>query len=233
MYFLDAIRPPVNSWRGVWYSDPAALRGILDHFAAEDWVDLVRGKLPSPKATAMQTHLEEGCVACLRSSETWRLIVEMASREARYQPAESVVRIAKSAYVPETRWGWMKEAAVFTRLIFDSFQNFSQASLRGSKPMTRQLVHEAEPFVIDLRLESDPARKRIFLMGQILNSENPEEVISDVEVVLLAGEKLIRRGAVNASGEFDLELGSDANQHLFINIRGQRAIGIALPHLES
>jgi hypothetical protein len=205
----------------------------LDHFAAEDWVDLVRGLLVSSKAAAIEMHLEQGCADCVKSFETWRLVVELASREPGYQPTEAAVRIAKSLYVPETPWAWLKEAAVLSRLVFDSFHHSPQAALRGAKPVTRQLLHESEPFVIDLRLESDPARKRIFLMGQILNSEKPEEVVSDVEVVLLAGEKLVKRGAVNPSGEFDLELGPDANLHLFINIRGQRAIGIALPDLEN
>jgi hypothetical protein len=50
--------------------------------------------------------------------------------------------------------------------------------------------------------------------------------------VLLSGENLIGATRVNPSGEFDMEVGPDPNLHLFINIRGQRAIGIALPDLE-
>lgn len=183
-------------------------------------------------AKPMQVHLEQGCAECVKASETWRLVLDVAAREEQYRPDEAAVRVVKAAYIPEKPWTWLREAAEAARLVFDSLHQPAPAMLRGSQPVTRQLVHEAEPFVIDLRLESDPARKRIFLMGQILNSENPEEPTTDVDVVLLSGEKLIRRAAVNSSGEFDLELGADPNLHLFINIRGQRAIGIALPDLE-
>ncbi len=205
----------------------------MEHFSAEDWADLVRGALASPKAEPMRSHFEQDCAECVKSFNTWRLIADSATREARYHPPESTVRIAKAVYVPERAWTWLKEVAVFSRLIFDSFRHPSPALLRGSKSASRQLVHESEPFVIDLRLEADPARKRIFLIGQILNTEALDETVSNVDVVLLAGDKLVRRGVVNASGEFDLELNDGANLQLFINIRGQRAIGIALPDLES
>jgi hypothetical protein len=85
--------------------------------------------------------------------------------------------------------------------------------------------------VIDLRLESDPARKRMFLMGQILNSRDPNGTASRVDIVLLNGDELIKKTLANQLGEFNMEVATEGNQQLFINIRGQRAIGIALPDM--
>jgi hypothetical protein len=48
-------------------------------------------------------------------------------------------------------------------------------------------------------------------------------------VVLLSGERLVAKTAANPSGEFEFELGDEKGLQLFINIRGQRAIGIGLP----
>lgn len=204
----------------------------MDHFPPENWVDLARGLLPPAAAAPMKVHLEQRCAECVKASETWRLIVEFCSREVHYEPDPAILRIVKAAYTPATPWNWARNAAHSSKLVFDSWRHPSPAMVRGSQPVTRQLVHEADPFVIDLRLESDPARRRIFLMGQILNSENPENVTADVDIVLLSGEKLIGTARVNTSGEFDMEMGPDPNLHLFINIRGQRAIGIPLPDLE-
>lgn len=204
----------------------------MDHFPPENWVDLARGLLPPAAAAPMRVHLEQGCADCAKASETWRLIVELCSRQAHYGPEPAVVRVVKAAYTPAKPWIWVKNTAHSAKLVFDSFRQPSFAAIRGSQPVTRQLVHEAEPFVIDLRLESDPARRRVFLMGQILNSEDPEDVTTDVDIVLLSGEKLIGTARVNPSGEFDMEMGPDPNLHLFINIRGQRAIGIPLPDLQ-
>jgi hypothetical protein len=55
----------------------------------------------------------------------------------------------------------------------------------------------------------------------------------DIDVVLLNGERLIKRTVATNSGEFELELGHGEDMQLFINIRGQRAIGITLPSLEN
>jgi hypothetical protein len=96
-------------------------------------------------------------------------------------------------------------------------------------PSSRQFLHEAEPFVIDLRVESEPAKKRVWLMGQILNSKRPGKKLEAVDVVLLSGERLVAKAAANPSGEFELEFGDERGLQLFINIRGQRAIGIVLP----
>lgn len=176
----------------------------------------------------MRSHLARGCEQCLRSSNLWHAVVELCSRESAYRPLEASIRLAKSAYDPENSWKWLPSVAQFAKLVFDSFLQPSAVAVR-SGGSERHLVHEAQPFVIDLRLESDPNRKRMLLTGQILNSEDPDTAESNVDVVLLSGNELIQRTLANSMGEFNLELRPEANQQLFINIRGQRAIGIALP----
>jgi hypothetical protein len=201
-----------------------------EHFQPEDWVDLARGILSPSKASQMQTHLKEGCDGCLRSSVVWRTVVELCSREADYYPPDSIVRAAKSAYIPEDSWKWLPAVAQFAKLMFDSVREPAPVGIR-SKTAERHMIHEAEPFVIDLRLESDPARKRMFLMGQILNSRDPNGTASRVDIVLLNGDELIKKTLANQLGEFNMEVATEGNQQLFINIRGQRAIGIALPDM--
>jgi hypothetical protein len=181
----------------------------------------------------MQAHLEQGCAECLKSWTFWRLILDVSSRETSYSPGPDAIRAAKDAYIHGESWKWLREVAQFAELVFDSFRQASPAMVRGAGPTCRQLVHDAEPFVIDLRLESDPIGRRTFLTGQVLNSANPEEMLGDIDVVLLSGERLIKRTVATNSGEFELELGHEQDMQLFINIRGERAIGITLPSLGS
>ena len=101
------------------------------------------------------------------------------------------------------------------------------AFVRGSASPSRRLVHEAEPFVIDLRLES--VRDRLYLIGQILNSEKPDQAMYGVDILLLEGEDLVARTKASSSGEFELQCDHDRALRLFINIRGHRAIGIVVP----
>ncbi len=115
------------------------------------------------------------------------------------------------------------------RLILDSSQQPALAGLRGYQAATRQFLHEAEPFVVDLRIESDPARRRVWLTGQVLHSKRPEAEMNGVDVILISGERFIAKTMAKPSGEFDFEFGEEKRLQLFINIRGYRAIGIILP----
>ena len=86
-----------------------------------------------------------------------------------------------------------------------SFRQPAPAPTRGSGPAGRHLIHEAEPFIVVLRMEPDPTKTRLSLLGQVLNFENPNEAIPGIEVILLSSEDLIATTSANAAGEFDLQ----------------------------
>lgn len=205
----------------------------MDHFPTGDWIDLARGVLPASRAELIQAHLRQGCAECRRSGDTWGLVVSLSTKEAGHRPPDQAVKTVKAAYLPARPERWLPEIAEFARLIFDSFQQPELAMVRGPLPSSRQLVHEAAPFTIDLRLDSDPLRKRISLTGQILNSRDPERLAGAIDVILLSGDRLVKKTSANASGEFDLDLVPEDNLQLFVNIRGQRAIAIALPDMNN
>jgi hypothetical protein len=205
----------------------------MNHFPPGDWIDLARGALPASQAARMQNHLSRHCDECLRSDELWRLVLNLATTEAGYKLPDRAVMDVKNAYGSARPERWLPQMAEFGRLLFDSFRQPDVAMVRAAMQSSRQLLHEVEPFIIDLRLESDPLRKRTSLTGQILNSEHPDQSTGEVDVVLLSGENLVKRTVANAQGEFELDFRPEDGLQLFINIRGQRAIGIVLPELET
>jgi hypothetical protein len=201
----------------------------MEHFPAGDWIDFARGVLPADRADLIQAHLRRDCSECRRSSEIWGLVVSFSAKD--YRPPDDVVNAVKAAYFPARPERWLPQIAEVARLIFDSFKEPELAMVRAPFPSSRLLVHEATPFTIDLRLDSDPRRNRISLMGQILNSGHPDKSAGKIDVILLSGDRLVQKTSANAAGEFDLELAPEDNMQLFVNIRGQRAIGIALPDM--
>jgi hypothetical protein len=205
----------------------------MDHFPPGDWIDLARNMLSSESAAAMQAHLDQGCEECLKAWGLWRAVTALAAKEFEYRPPDEAVRVAKAAYRSTQPDGWLAQISAFARVVFDSLTQPSPAMVRAVAHTTRQLVHESEPYLIDLKLEGDPARKRIFLAGQIINSENPAQQLGVIDVVLLRGTEVIRKTQASPSGEFDLDFGIDEDLQLFINLRGQRAIGIVLPTWEN
>lgn len=205
----------------------------MAHFSSEYWCDFVRSIAPPEQGLLMQRHLDDGCEECVKASEVWGNLQKITHREAAYSPPASAVHVVKAAYAGEHRWRWLPKISRMARLIFDSSFQTAPAAVRSSMLSGRQFLHEAEPFVIDLRVEAEPARRRVSLIGQVLNSKKPESRMEGVDVVLLSGERFVAKTAANSSGEFELEFGNERGLQLFINIRGHRAIGIVLPDSES
>jgi hypothetical protein len=201
----------------------------MSHFSPADWVDFTRGLLPQAESTALESHLDRNCEECLKSKSVWRAVLEHLSQEVRYRPPDHALREVQAAYFVHKPWRWLVEIARRAELVFDSFRQPAPAFVRNSTSSSRRLVHEAEPFVIDLRVET--VRDRLFLIGQILNSENPEQTMYGVDILLLDGEDLVAKTKASSSGEFEVqcERDHDRDLRLFINIRGHRAIGIAIP----
>lgn len=198
----------------------------MSHFLPAVWVDFTRDVLAQPETAALQSHLDNKCEECLRSMKVWRTVLEYLSQEPRYTPPDRVSRDLRAAYALYKPWRWLVEVARRAELVFDSFRQPPLAFVRGTTSSSRRLVHQAQPFVIDLRLET--VRDRLYLIGQILNSEKPDEGVHGVDVLLLDGEELVGTTKANSSGEFELQSERDRDLRLFINIRGHRAIGIVV-----
>jgi hypothetical protein len=203
----------------------------MSHFSEAAWVDFARGLLPHAEAGALESHLRSNCEECLQSVTLWQTVVKYLSQEAQYVPPEQTVQDVQATYAISKPWRWLIEIARRTELIFDSFRQPAPAFVRGSASPSRRLVHEAEPYLIDLRLEN--VRDRLYLIGQILNSEKPDQEMYGVDVLLLEGEELVARTKASSTGEFELQCDRYRALRLFINIRGHRAIGIVVPDEES
>jgi len=201
----------------------------MGHFSAAQWFEFARDTAPSEVKALMQRHLENGCDGCQKVSRMWSEVLEISHRELNYNPPPSAIRAAEAAFVPREGWDWLPQIAELARLIFDSINNPHPAAVRGGMTSSRQFLQEAKPFMIDLRVECEPARKRVRLIGQVLNSTEPNKHVANVEVFLLNGEHLAARTKANPSGEFDLEFEEKEGLQLFIDIRGQKVIEIRLP----
>ena len=196
----------------------------MSHFSSADWVDFARGLCAGENASAMRAHLDSKCEECVKSLAVWQTVLAHLSPEARYRPPRQTMKAVLKEYSAHKPWRWLLSASRMAELVFDSFRQPSPALVRGAASVSRRLVHQAEPFVIDLRLET--VRDRLFLIGQILNSEDPEQRMHGVDVLLLEGEDLIASAKANSFGEFEVQSECDRDLRLFINIRGHRAIGI-------
>lgn len=205
----------------------------MSHFSADEWVDFTHGLLSPANADGIQAMLDNGCGECNSSLRLWRIVSDSLSREQEYEPSHEAVQAVLDAYPVKTPWRWMASVALLGNIIFDSLNAPALAGVRSSTHGSRQLTVEAGSFIVDLQLEPDSSRKSVLLTGQILAAGESQVKINGAEVVLLSPESVMQKTKANALGEFSLDYARGQNLRLFIDIRGERAIGIVLPELEN
>lgn len=200
----------------------------MSHFSPSDWVDSVRGFTTIDQSAEMSAHLEQKCPECMQASAFWELLAELLIQEKRYRPPAQLLHAVESAYHEQRPWRWLEAAARWAELVFDSIRQPLPAFVRGMAQPDRHLIYEARPFVIDVTLSVDSNQDRLSMIGQVLNSDHPEQTSTEIHIVLLSGGDLIARTVASEGGEFEIDCESRANLTLFISIRGERAIGLSL-----
>jgi hypothetical protein len=201
----------------------------MSHFSDVQWFEFANSAVSRDQKGLMEIHLHHDCEECQNSSAMWAKLVEIIRREPDYHPPWAAVRRAKAVFEAGTSWKWFPQMAEAARLIFDSFLEPAPVATRGYGMSSRQILQEATPFMIDLRMDYEPAWKRVRLIGQILNSVDPAKSVVNVDVFLLNGETLVSKVPANISGEFNLEFKDEEGNQLFIDVLGQKIIEIAIP----
>ncbi len=202
----------------------------MSHFSVIEWVDFARGLVPAQKAILMQTSAQT-CDECKSSSRFWGQVYDLLNREGHYEPSALVLQSVIDAFPEERPLPWLAKVTDFATVIFDSLLQPALAGVRSSAKLNRQITVESGAYVVDLQLESDLVQNQYSLTGQILGSGNATAKIGGAEVVLLSPDKVVQKTRANELGEFCLDFGYIDNLRLFIDISGERGVGIVLPKL--
>jgi hypothetical protein len=205
----------------------------MKHFSIETSVDFARGLLQPQKADEMKHHLE-GCEKCRESYDMWRAVVEAGRMAKKYRPSEGAVQRAREAFGLREAWRRFGRKTR-AQLIFDSLLQPLPEGVRNSMDTTRQLQYRYGSLLIDIDLtkESHAPESPIFLMGQVLNADKPDQRVKDFRVLLLRGQRFTTQTNSNQLGEFRFELADAKNWKLLFEIEGQEVIPLSLPKLTS
>jgi hypothetical protein len=203
----------------------------MSHFSAIEWVDFARGLISPERANLMRASAQS-CEECRTSSTFWGDVYQVLSREREYEPFTSTLESVKNAFADETPFRWLSRVADFATVVFDSLLQPAPVGVRSSERSSRQITVESGAFVVDLQLESDTVQRQYLLTGQILGNTTATGQIGGAEVVLLSPEKVVQKTRANDLGEFCLDFTYGENLRLFIDIKGERGVGIVLPKLD-
>jgi len=173
----------------------------MKHFGTEEWIDFVNQVVSPTRKQEMDKHLQEGCHRCSKTVSAWEAVRRAATTATNYQPPEDRVRIATAAFAVSLYGEGQKRAKSAIEVLFDSFLHPVFEGTRSSSTGIRQMLYRADPFQIDLQLESQPG-VGVVVTGQLLNFSHPELVGRNVPVVLSNMHGGVVRTVTNQFGEF-------------------------------
>ena len=160
------------------------VRGVADPVARESMREYLDG---SPRARR-QVDLLERVAAVARADQEMR-IPEHALR---------VVKALGSLRRPEAE---TSRGLLPFKIAFDSFLQPAAAGTRDIQSQDRQLVVDAAPYMVDLRLEQET--ESAVVVGQLLRDGT--HPVSGVPVLLLAADQVVGRSTTSEFGEFHAE----------------------------
>jgi hypothetical protein len=205
----------------------------MSHFKLEEWADFVRDVATQEKKREMQIHLDNGCKGCAKLYATWTRVQEAGRREASYQPPDSIVRSVKGAGVIHGLGRARLEKAPIAELLFDSLRSPIAAGVRSSSATLRQLLYGLGGYMLDLRIEPQENSDKVALLGQVLNSTDPDTPIGVTSVVLRRGNKVLAESVTNRFGEFQLECDLEARLQLHAKLPHGQVVQVPLVELAS
>ena len=175
------------------------------HFDITEWADYVRNTVSSDQNKFMQAHLQAGCSKCERIKALLSKFAAVCSREASYQipraaeqQVKAMIGLAKAPRRSALQRLW-------ATLVYDSVNDPQPVGVRGTHQISRQVLFHAGDYSVDLRFEHEKGSASMVLVGQIANQKVPDEVMSNLPVILFTGKRELSRSISNSFGEFQME----------------------------
>lgn len=200
----------------------------MKHFAAEEWIDYVNESGSLEKRNEMRAHLKSGCKACERAADLWQKVQQIASGEAGLQPPADTTRMVKAAYFEAGYTRKRKLREVVAEVIFDSYLAPATAGTRSSGNLGRQILYKADPYQVDVQIDSKPGESKLCVTGQLMDVSKPGIVGSDIRVTISNRRGNVVQTTTNKFGEFRGEIENLGDLELRIQSAGDRHIVVSL-----
>lgn len=193
------------------------------HFDITEWADYVRNVVSAEQHREMLTHLQSGCSKCEKLQALLSRLVTICLRETSFElpryAEQQVKALMGLARTPRRS----ALARLLGSLIYDSQNDPQPAGVRGTHQINRQVMFHAGDYSVDLRFEHEKGSASMVLVGQIANQKAPNEMLANVPVILVAGDRELTRSISNTFGEFQLEYVPEGDLRLLVPLesRGQ------------
>ena len=189
----------------------------MKHYTAEQWSDFARGLVTGNSKSAMASHLDL-CQPCAEQARLWQRVSSVSQRQPTPEPPADLVRSAKALMATQKIHAPAPPA--IGKLLFDSLLAPAAAGTRSAGAWPRQLLFGIGDHRIDLRMEPKIDAEKVAIIGQVLDSAHPDQVLSNIPISLHFGKKMLACSETNGTGEFELEC----------DLLGRLELRATLPH---
>jgi hypothetical protein len=201
----------------------------MKHFTTEEWIDYVNKVAAGTKKREMASHLAKGCTRCQETVSIWQRVRTAAESAGQYEVPEPAVRLAKAAFAGANLGRLEGKTAGLVQVLFDSFLQPALAGARASgDTRTRQMLYRAEPYQIDLHVEAKAGANLIVVMGQLMDTRNPDALGRGVPVEISNLRGNVVKTITNDFGEFREEIQASSDLELKISGEDEKAVIISL-----
>jgi hypothetical protein len=186
------------------------------HFDITEWADYVRNTVPSDQHKLMHAHLQGGCSKCEKTMALMSKFAVICSREAAYRiprAAEQQVKAMIGVANAPRRTAMQR---IWASLVYDSVNDPQPVGVRGTHQINRQVLFHAGDYSVDLRFEHEKGSASMVLVGQIANQKTPDDMLANLPVILVAGNREVTRSISNTFGEFQLEYVPESDLRLLV-----------------
>ncbi|MGB6430981.1 MAG: hypothetical protein WBF06_10365 [Candidatus Acidiferrales bacterium] len=195
----------------------------MKHFAAEQWIDYVRGSSSQEEREAAERHLASGCKECRVTLDFWTRTARTASQAAEHQAPEDLVRTVKGVGalggLPTIR----SPLTVMAELVLDSLAGSTAMGFRSASHSPRVILYRSGRIFVDFRIEAIPGSSRVWVAGQVLDSSKHAKAVAGARVFVVSGHDKDQHESrheveTNGFGEFQLELEFKAGILLSVHV---------------
>jgi hypothetical protein len=200
----------------------------MRHYKLEQWVDFVRNVIDEGRKKQMQEHLDSGCKQCSKELSMWQRLQQVARRESTQSPSSGAVRTVNASFANPRAQTAPHAKSGLASVLFDSFRSPLLAGIRSAGNASQQVLYGAGTYRIDVRIEPQMDSEKVILVGQVLNSADPEERLSEMPVTLWKGRKVLAESRTSQFGEFQIECQLDAGYRLVVMLPGGAKVALRL-----
>jgi len=158
----------------------------------------------------------------------WQRLQQLARRESAYAPSDGAVRTVNATFVNRSAGRLRQAKAEVASLLFDSFRSPLLAGVRSAGSASQQLLYGVGDYRIDVRIEPQMDSEKVVLIGQVLNSADPDERLSAAPVTLLKGRKILAESVTSEFGEFQIECELQGSLRLVVLLHGRGEVSLPL-----